>query len=88
MHFTLTVLNGLNMEECLQRAKEHSLKLHPYEFEEINLNPPKFIIGFGGIPKTISFSYGSTHQFVNYKVTLLFFEKLVLYAIDASLLYS
>ena len=52
MHFTLTVLNGLNMEECLQRAKEHSLKLHPYEFEEnSNLNPPKFIIGFGGIPK-------------------------------------
>ena len=44
MHFTLTVLNGLNMEECLQRAKEHSLKLHPYEFEEnSNLNPQNLL---------------------------------------------
>ncbi|MCD9066287.1 PLP-dependent aminotransferase family protein [Staphylococcus pasteuri] len=51
MHFTLTVLNGLSMEECIDRAKHHSLKLTPYQFDDDVKIKPKFIIGFGGIPK-------------------------------------
>ena len=51
MHFTLTVLNGLSMEECIDRAKHHSLKLTSYQFDDDVKIKPKFIIGFGGIPK-------------------------------------
>ncbi len=51
MHFTLTVLNGLSIEECIDRAKHHLLKLTPYQFDDDVKIKPKFIIGFGGIPK-------------------------------------
>lgn len=50
MHFTLTVKNGLTLEECLERAKEHNLKIIPFNVYDNDLSEVKFILGFGGIP--------------------------------------
>lgn len=50
MHFTLTVRNGLTLEECLKRAKQNNLKIIPFNEYDQNLQDVKFILGFGGIP--------------------------------------
>lgn len=50
MHFTITVDNGLTMSQCLHSAEKLKLKLNVYNYAEENELPPKFIIGFGGIP--------------------------------------
>ncbi|CAM4142813.1 PLP-dependent aminotransferase family protein [Staphylococcus schweitzeri] len=51
MHFTITVLNGLSLQECINRAKSMNLKLQAYDFDDdLKQNrSPKFILGFGGI---------------------------------------
>lgn len=50
MHFTLTVSNGLSMDDCLARAKRQQLKIIPFRHFDANDTSVKFIIGFGGIP--------------------------------------
>lgn len=50
MHFTITVKNGQTLEKCLEKAKLLKLKLNVYNYDEISLEYPKFILGFGGIP--------------------------------------
>lgn len=54
MHFTLTVQNGMHLDEVLQRAKQNHVKLIPLinymKKENYDVTAPKFIIGFGGIP--------------------------------------
>ncbi|MCU5746708.1 PLP-dependent aminotransferase family protein [Staphylococcus sp. SQ8-PEA] len=50
MHFTLTVNNGLSLEECLKRANAHQLKIIPFKQYDHRETKPKFIIGYGGIP--------------------------------------
>ena len=49
MHFTIRVINGLTMEQCLENASNISLKLEPYYFDDANERYPTFILGFGGI---------------------------------------
>lgn len=49
MHFTIRVINGLTMEQCLENASNISLKLEPYHFDDANERYPTFILGFGGI---------------------------------------
>lgn len=51
MHFTLTVTNGLTLEECLAQAKDNLLKIVPLAQYNSDETAPKFIIGFGGIPQ-------------------------------------
>lgn len=50
MHFTLTVKNGLTLEECIERAQQLKLKLNVYNYDNQPQYEPKFILGFGGIP--------------------------------------
>jgi GntR family transcriptional regulator/MocR family aminotransferase len=52
MHFTLTVTNGLTLEECLAQAEENSLKIIPLAKYNNEETAPKFIVGFGGIPQS------------------------------------
>lgn len=52
MHFTLTITNGSTLEECLKQASEHQVKVVPMNHYNPNETQPKFIIGFGGIPKS------------------------------------
>lgn len=49
MHFTLAVINGLTIQQCLEKAKSNNLKLELYHYDEYESEFPKFIIGFGGI---------------------------------------
>ncbi|OHO68514.1 GntR family transcriptional regulator [Staphylococcus sp. HMSC036D05] len=49
MHFTLTVMNGLSVPQCLEKAKKNNLKLELYNYEDKPSKYPKFILGFGGI---------------------------------------
>ncbi|WP_436854857.1 PLP-dependent aminotransferase family protein [Staphylococcus caeli] len=50
MHFTLTVTNGLSLEQCLLNAKNNSLKITPFSLYDPTESTVKFILGFGGIP--------------------------------------
>lgn len=52
MHFTLTVTNGLTLEECIANAENNSLKIVPLAKYNNEEHAPKFIIGFGGIPQS------------------------------------
>ncbi|GEP80390.1 PLP-dependent aminotransferase family protein [Staphylococcus carnosus] len=53
MHFTITVQNGLTLNEILERANSNHVKLTPLnkymKKNSQNKDIPKFIIGFGGI---------------------------------------
>lgn len=51
MHFTITIKNGLTLQECLDRANKVKLKLQVYNFDDDQdyKKTPKFILGFGGI---------------------------------------
>lgn len=53
MHFTITMQNGLTLNEILDRAKSNHVKLTPLnkymKKNSQNKDIPKFIIGFGGI---------------------------------------
>ncbi len=50
MHFTITVKNGLTLQECLDRANKVKLKLQVYNFHDQDYKKtPKFILGFRGI---------------------------------------
>ena len=51
MHFTLTITNGSTLEECLKQASDHQVKVVPMNQYNPKETQPKFIIGFGGIPK-------------------------------------
>lgn len=62
MHFTITVQNGLTLEECLNNAQHYELKLNVYDYEEVQQALPKFIIGFGGVPN---------HQLEDYTEVLI-----------------
>ncbi|GGG97665.1 PLP-dependent aminotransferase family protein [Staphylococcus pragensis] len=50
MHFTIKVINGLTLKECMENAEQLSLKLKVYHYDNIVQKHPKFILGFGGIP--------------------------------------
>lgn len=50
MHFTLTVDNGLTLEECMSRAETQNLRIIPFNRYDDTETKPKFIIGYGGIP--------------------------------------
>ncbi|MDG0859356.1 PLP-dependent aminotransferase family protein [Staphylococcus equorum] len=50
MHFTLTVKNGLTMNQCLKNAEENKLKIIPFSKYNKSQQSVKFILGFGGIP--------------------------------------
>lgn len=50
MHFTITVKNGLTLDQCLENANNLKLKLNVYNYDNIPQPLPKFILGFGGIP--------------------------------------
>ncbi|WP_437272000.1 PLP-dependent aminotransferase family protein [Staphylococcus succinus] len=50
MHFTLTVTNGLTLEQCLKNAEKHNLKITPFTKYDPTEQSAKFILGFGGIP--------------------------------------
>ena len=62
MHFTLTVLNGLSMEECIDRAKHHSLKLTPYQFDDdVKIKPKVYYRFWRNSKRTIKFTYKSPY---------------------------
>lgn len=51
MHFILTVVNGLTLEECLHRIKKCDIdikSLTHYRFKQSD-HTPHFVLGFGGI---------------------------------------
>ena len=51
MHFILTVVNGLTLEECLHRIKKCDIDIKPlthYRFKQSD-HTPHFVLGFGGI---------------------------------------
>lgn len=52
MHFTLTVINGLTLNQCMENAKKNDLKLEIYNYEDDLQKYPKFILGFGGIKQS------------------------------------
>ncbi|SCS18447.1 MocR-like pyridoxine biosynthesis transcription factor PdxR [Staphylococcus caeli] len=50
MHFTLTIINDLSLEDCLKNAENNNLKITPFSLYDHNASTVKFILGFGGIP--------------------------------------
>lgn len=51
MHFILTVINGLTLEECINKTKDFDIDIKPlshYHFKKTD-NTPNFVLGFGGI---------------------------------------
>lgn len=52
MHFIITVTNGLNTYECINKAIACDIEIKPlshYRFKKIDTSP-SFVLGFGGIP--------------------------------------
>ncbi len=68
--FTITVKNGLTLQECLDRANKVKLKLQVYNFDDDQdyKKTPKFILGFGGIDDDVFLKTACTlNKIINYK---------------------